>query len=31
VKPLQVRHAAIEAELAQLLARWEVLEAKSSN
>ena len=31
VKPLQARHAAIEAELAQLLARWEELEAKSSN
>jgi len=31
VKALQARHAAIEAELAQLLARWEVLEAKSSN
>jgi ATP-binding cassette subfamily F protein uup len=31
VKPLQARHATIEAELAQLLARWEVLEAKSSN
>ena len=31
VKPLQARHAAIEAELAQLLARWEALEAKSSN
>jgi ATP-binding cassette subfamily F protein uup len=30
-KPLQARHAAIEAELAQLLARWEELEAKSSN
>jgi ATP-binding cassette subfamily F protein uup len=30
VKPLQARHAAIEAELAQLLARWEELEAKSS-
>jgi ATP-binding cassette subfamily F protein uup len=31
VKPLQARHATIEAELAQLLARWELLEAKSSN
>ena len=31
VKPLQARHAAVEAELAQLLARWEELEAKSSN
>ena len=30
VKPLQARHAAIEAELAQLLVRWEELEAKSS-
>jgi ATP-binding cassette subfamily F protein uup len=30
VKPLQARHAAIEAELAQVLARWEELEAKSS-
>ena len=30
VKPLQARHAAIEAELAQLLGRWEDLEAKSS-
>src|SRR5882672_10358096 len=29
VKPLQTRHAAIEAELAQLVARWEELEAKS--
>src|SRR5712692_3970849 len=28
VKPLQTRHAAIEAELTQLLARWEALEAK---
>jgi ATP-binding cassette subfamily F protein uup len=31
VKPLQARHAAIEAELAQLLARWEELEAKTSS
>jgi ATP-binding cassette subfamily F protein uup len=31
VKPLQARHAAIEAELARLLARWEALEAKSSS
>jgi len=31
LRPLQARHAAIEAELAQLLARWEELEAKSSN
>ena len=31
VKPLQARHAAIEAELARLLARWEELEAKSSS
>jgi ATP-binding cassette subfamily F protein uup len=30
VKPLQARHAAIEAELALLLVRWEELEAKSS-
>jgi ATP-binding cassette subfamily F protein uup len=30
VKPLQARHAAIETELAQLLARWEALEAKIS-
>ncbi len=30
-KPLHARHAAIEAELARLLARWEELEAKSSN
>src|SRR5258705_348585 len=29
VKELQLRHAAIEAELTQLLARWEELEAKS--
>ena len=29
VKELQLRHAAIEAELAQLLARWEKLEAKA--
>jgi len=29
VKGLQLRHAAIEAELTQLLARWEELEAKS--
>jgi len=29
VKGLQLRHAAIEAELAQLLARWEELEAKT--
>jgi ATP-binding cassette subfamily F protein uup len=29
VKPLQARHAAIEAELARLLERWEELEAKS--
>ncbi len=28
VKPLQARHAAIETELTQLLARWEELEAK---
>jgi len=28
VKPLQARHAAIEEELTQLLARWEELEAK---
>jgi ATP-binding cassette subfamily F protein uup len=28
VKPLQTRHAAIETELTQLLARWEVLEKK---
>jgi hypothetical protein len=28
VKPLQARHAAIEAELARLLERWEELEAK---
>jgi ATP-binding cassette subfamily F protein uup len=28
VKPLQARHAAIEKELTQLLARWEELEAK---
>jgi ATP-binding cassette subfamily F protein uup len=28
VKPLQVRHAAIEAELTRLLARWGELEAK---
>jgi ATP-binding cassette subfamily F protein uup len=28
VKPLQARHAAIEAELTQLLARWEELEVK---
>jgi len=28
VKPLQARHAAIEAELTQLLARWEALEVK---
>jgi ATP-binding cassette subfamily F protein uup len=28
VKPLQARHAAIEAELTRLLARWEELEAK---
>jgi len=31
VKELQLRHAAIEAELTQLLARWEALEAKTSN
>jgi ATP-binding cassette subfamily F protein uup len=31
VKGLQLRHAAIEAELTQLLARWEKLEAKSPN
>jgi len=31
VKELQSRHAAIEAELTLLLARWEELEAKSSN
>jgi ATP-binding cassette subfamily F protein uup len=31
VKGLQLRHAAIEAELTQLLARWEELEAKSPN
>src|SRR5882724_11318069 len=31
VKGLQLRHAAIEAELTQLLARWEELEAKSLN
>ncbi|HMH17279.1 MAG TPA: ATP-binding cassette domain-containing protein [Burkholderiales bacterium] len=30
-KELQLRHAAIEAELTQLLARWEALEAKTSN
>jgi ABC transport system ATP-binding/permease protein len=30
VKELQLRHAAIEAELTQLLARWEELEAKTS-
>jgi ATP-binding cassette subfamily F protein uup len=30
VKPLQARHAAIEVELARLLARWEELEAKTS-
>jgi len=29
VKVLQLRHAAIEAELARLLARWEELEAKA--
>ena len=29
VKPLQARHAAIEAELARLLERWEALEAKN--
>ena len=29
VKELQLRHAAIEAELTQLLARWEELEAKA--
>ena len=29
VRELQLRHAAIEAELTQLLARWEELEAKS--
>src|SRR5882672_4658979 len=29
IKGLQLRHAAIEAELTQLLARWEELEAKS--
>jgi len=28
VKELQLRHAAIEAELTQLLARWDALEAK---
>jgi ATP-binding cassette subfamily F protein uup len=28
VKPLQARHAAIEAELTRLLARWEELEGK---
>jgi len=28
VKPLQTRHAAIDAKLTQLLARWEALEAK---
>src|SRR5712664_4802363 len=31
VKGLQLRHAAIEVELTQLLARWEELEAKSPN
>jgi len=31
VKELQLRHAAIEAELTQLLARWEELEAKTSS
>src|SRR3977135_4323234 len=31
VKGLQLRHAAIEAELTQLLARWEELDAKSPN
>src|SRR5258707_1309143 len=31
IKGLQLRHAAIEAELTQLLARWEELEAKSPN
>jgi hypothetical protein len=31
VKPMQARHAAIGAETAQLLARWEELEGKSSN
>jgi len=30
VKELQLRHAAIEAELTRLLARWEELEAKTS-
>jgi len=29
VKGLQLRHAAIEVELTQVLARWEELEAKS--
>jgi len=29
VKELQLRHAAVEAELTQVLARWEELEAKS--
>ena len=29
VKVLQLRHAAIEAALARLLARWEELEAKA--
>jgi len=31
VKELQLRHAAIEAELTQVIARWEELEAKTSN